>query len=325
MRYQDAWQIPISHLLAALGHQPVKETNGELWYRSPLRQEEDASFKLSADQRAFFDHGSGQGGGIIDFALAYFHASSVSAALHEIERYVGTKGQTDQAVLFPDLRREQPAPAAPSAAKGTEKPERQGSDIRRASVKPLANTTLIAYLEKNRCIPLDLAKRYVQEVYFLLEGKERWYFSIAFRNDSGGVEMRNANDERKYKRCYGKKDITTIVPEAMTHPEAVLLFEGFTDMLSWLVYYQTPVFPASVIVLNSTAMKEKAVQKIRSMGVTDVRLYLDQDNSGRSITAFFEQQLTDRAVTDMSALYQGFRDFNEFLKAQRWQAQPQPV
>src|SRR4051794_30369158 len=88
MNIQDAKRIPIAELLAALGHTPVRESNGEKWYRSPFRQENTASFKLSADQRAFYDHGLGKGGNILDFAMIYFHAP-LTEALREIERVVG--------------------------------------------------------------------------------------------------------------------------------------------------------------------------------------------------------------------------------------------
>ena len=71
MRSNQAKQIPISKLLERLGIHPEKEMNNELWYCSPFRHETKASFKLSKDRRAWFDHGSGQGGNIFDFVMQY--------------------------------------------------------------------------------------------------------------------------------------------------------------------------------------------------------------------------------------------------------------
>ncbi len=89
MKTQDAKQIPLSQFLTALGHAPVKEVHGEKWYISPFRQEATASFKLSADQRAWYDHGRGHGGNILDLTMQLFNVSLVDA-LREIERLVGS-------------------------------------------------------------------------------------------------------------------------------------------------------------------------------------------------------------------------------------------
>ncbi|MCB1810000.1 MAG: DNA primase, partial [Candidatus Competibacteraceae bacterium] len=59
-------------LLAALGFKPVKEDKGELWYLSPFRQETDASFKITRDGKAWYDHGEGAGGNILKFACRYY-------------------------------------------------------------------------------------------------------------------------------------------------------------------------------------------------------------------------------------------------------------
>jgi hypothetical protein len=49
MNTDQAKQLSLPELLAKLGHKPIKETKGgfELWYNSPFRKENDASFHTS--------------------------------------------------------------------------------------------------------------------------------------------------------------------------------------------------------------------------------------------------------------------------------------
>ena len=62
MRSDHAKQIHLRDLLVALGCQPVKEQKGEPWYMSPFRQKTDASFNITRDGKAWYDHGMGQEG-----------------------------------------------------------------------------------------------------------------------------------------------------------------------------------------------------------------------------------------------------------------------
>ncbi len=45
MTIQDAKQIKLADYLQSLGYTPVKQQGRSLWYKSPLRNETDASFK----------------------------------------------------------------------------------------------------------------------------------------------------------------------------------------------------------------------------------------------------------------------------------------
>ena len=94
--------------------------------------------------------------------------------------------------------------------------------------------------------------------------------------------------------------------------EAVTVFEGFIDFLSALTYYGKPI-TTPVIVMNSVAMKDRAVEVIKEMGVSKVYLYLDRDQSGRELTEHFRNELQGVDFLDKSDLYADYKDFNEFL------------
>ena len=57
MNIQEAKQIKIADYLQSLGYSPVKQQGNCLWYKSPFRQETEASFKVNTDRNLWFDYG----------------------------------------------------------------------------------------------------------------------------------------------------------------------------------------------------------------------------------------------------------------------------
>ena len=74
MNIQEAKQIKIADYLQSLGHRPVKQQGANLWYKSPLRNESEASFKVNTTMNSWFDFGMGKGGNIITL-VSYLYAS----------------------------------------------------------------------------------------------------------------------------------------------------------------------------------------------------------------------------------------------------------
>lgn len=290
MNVQQAKRIPLGKLLSALGHEPKHVDNGEAWYLSPFRLETEPSFKLTASQLGWFDHGMGKGGNIIDFAMVYWRVSTVSDALSALEKAVG------------GVSVERPSPAPQQV---TEKD--LGTAVSVTKIEPLANRALIDYLGR-RGIDAVTARPYVQEIYYTYS--YRRYFGLAFPNRSGGYEIRNPY----FKGSTGHKDITLIQGQSS---DGVMVFEGFFDFLSALKHHRVIVPPLSVLVLNSVAMRDRAMETLRQMNISQAHLYLDHDSAGRELTAYFQQQLTGIAVLDQSGVYAGHKDFNAMLEKQR--------
>jgi DNA primase len=65
MDIQTAKQIKIADYLHSLGYSPVKQQGINLWYKSPFREETEASFKVNTEREQWYDFGLGKGGGII--------------------------------------------------------------------------------------------------------------------------------------------------------------------------------------------------------------------------------------------------------------------
>lgn len=294
-RCKQAKQTRMWEFLDWLGFQPVSDESGrgEQWYLSPFRQETEASFKLSRDGGAWFDHGAGEGGNILDFAMAYFR-TDLRGAVEEVER------MRDGA---PPPKNAAPSPP-PSTPKIAEKEE-----FVILGIQPVTSLALKRYLEK-RGIPVEVAARYLKEIHY--ERGEKLYFALAFENASGGYELRNAY----FKGAHGTKDITLLLLGAPEESHAVSVFEGFMDFLSAVVLSgRQPEHP--VIVMNSVAMKEKTIEAIKQLGAQKVDLYLDRDEAGKALTAAFQHMLPSCTVTDRSTLYDGQKDLNDWLIAKR--------
>ncbi|MCE9414856.1 DNA primase, partial [Bacteroides fragilis] len=55
MDIQTAKQIRIADFLHSLGYSPVKQQGISLWYKSPLREEAEASFKINTERNQWYD------------------------------------------------------------------------------------------------------------------------------------------------------------------------------------------------------------------------------------------------------------------------------
>jgi len=132
--------------------------------------------------------------------------------------------------------------------------------------------------------------------------KDKNYFGIGFKNDSGGYEIRN-----KYSKiCLGKKDVSTI----KSGSESLRVFEGFFDFLSFKnVENFLEKEPADYLILNSVSM----INNIKnSLGKYDnIELYFDNDEAGNRALQIIGNE--NRNAEDCRVLYSDFKDLNDSM------------
>ncbi|MGN6212871.1 CHC2 zinc finger domain-containing protein, partial [Parafilimonas sp.] len=87
MTCAKANEVDLVDYLYASGYTPTKIKGNNYWYISPLRDERTASFKIDRSKNVWYDHGTGNGGTVIDFVIQYFNCD-VQQALQKLERYV---------------------------------------------------------------------------------------------------------------------------------------------------------------------------------------------------------------------------------------------
>ncbi len=232
---QQARQTDIVEYLKKLGYQPAKISNNDYWYLSPLRDEKEASFKVTRKLNAWYDHGSGKGGNIIDFGI-WYHKCSIPEFIQKLSRSLSFHRE--------NLSVQQPQ------ANTQDRPEAFEPTIKVIAANPLTNPTLCRYLN-NRKIPLEIAARYCKEVDFELYGKR--YFAVGFENRSGGFELRNQH----FKGSSSPKDITQI---SFSTVKEIGVFEGFISFLSYQTLHQKDAPLSNFLVLNSLTFFEKSRQ-----------------------------------------------------------------
>ena len=272
--------IPLADFLARLGHEPVRRSGNELWYRAPYRNERTPSFRVNVAKQLWYDFGTGKGGDI--FTLA--------------GEFIGSNDFMEQVKFIAETAR---MPLA-AAEKPLYLPEPSEPAFEGVEAVPLLRSPLTEYL-KERGIPYAVASRHCCRLNYGVRGKR--YFAVGFPNVSGGYETRS----RRFKGCVPPKDVS-LVKAGDIPADVCSVFEGFMDFLSAVTL---GLATGDCLVLNSVANVEKAMKYLDGYGCIDC--YLDRDEAGRRTLETLKERYGGR-VCDRSALYDGCKDLNEYLQ-----------
>jgi hypothetical protein len=285
MKIQDLKQYKITYYLQSLGFEPVKSVGKELVYYSPKTEEKTPSFFVNPSKNVFFDYSSNERGDVIRL-VQYLQGLDFTTACNHLEKIGNGLVNPFPENSFSFCGNEIISPKSPNT-----------TIIK--TVKPLQSNSLISYCE-SRKIPFHIAYKYLSEVHYTNNGKS--YYSLGFKNDKGGYDLRN----QSFKGCTAPKGITTIeIPES----KIIYLFEGFFDFLSALAFFGTSKPLNTVIVLNSLTTLPQVKERLNNAEM--IHTFLDRDCSG---TKAVEKLRTDGMdVVDRSVIYEGYKDFNEFI------------
>ena len=149
MNIETAKQINLADYLHSLGYSPVKQQGINLWYKSPLREETEASFKVNTERNQWYDFGLGKGGGIIELAAHLYATDHVPYLLERIAE------QT---------------PHVHPVSFSFGKQDSFGPSFQQLEIVPLSSPALLSYLQ-GRGINLELAKRECSEARYTHNGK----------------------------------------------------------------------------------------------------------------------------------------------------------
>ncbi len=274
---QQARQIDMVGYLASLGYEPRKIRGNDYWYVSPFRNESEPSFKVNRHANVWYDHGTGNGGNLVDFGIL-FHQCPISELLKILS------GQ------LPLQNHDAPLSGNRDLVKRS---------LHVLNAKPIQAWRLMVYLQQRR-IPLEIADKYCREVEF--EIRDKRYTAIGFQNRVGGYELRN----EFFKGSSSPKDLTLVNNGA----RILTVFEGFFDFLSYETIHRNQPQPlTNFLILNTLAYFEKAVQIMDNYAA--VHLFLDRDDAGRKKTD--DARSLHMRYKDCSDLYHHYKDLNEWL------------
>ena len=167
MNSKQAKQIPIEDFLSKLNHLPVKENGSDLWYKSPLRQVDNTpSFKVNKILNTWYDFGMGEGGSIIDLVCSMYN-DTVSQALSRL---------SSNYVSHSLIRQYEPVRVKPVVKK---------SKLELKEETKITEKALYCLL-RDRCIDIDIAKKYLCQIYYSVNGNDKLNYALALKNDAGG-------------------------------------------------------------------------------------------------------------------------------------------
>jgi hypothetical protein len=227
----------------------------------------------------WYDFSEGKGGDIIDLAKHLFRLEYTRDALHAIANTMGHR--------YSSLPRK-------------EKKVGELSDIRSMEYFTSDIDARLLQYSRSRGIRDAIIKKCCRQVNFKTTSGKTLY-ALGFANDCGGWEVRNPF----YKGCIGRKAITSMVD---LEGPPIVICEGFFDYLSLLELGWLDAVNHNAIVLNSTALVDKAIPFLFSRQIITC---LDNDRSGRSATQKIVQ--TCKVLDDWSERYGQHNDVNEYL------------
>jgi hypothetical protein len=273
MNCQQAKKIDLSQFLKENGYNPVWETNSKAFFKSPLREDKNASFLVDKVKNLYYDYGTGQGGSIIDLGTNLFNCT-VSQFLQKID---SSCFNSIEKIVNP-----------------------YNSDLQILEIKEVRNSHLLKYAIGRKISPKFLTA-FCKEVIFEINTKK--LYAIGFPNCKGGFELRN----EFYKGCSSPKAITHI----KNGSKIVCVFEGFFDFLSYFeVNFMPSLTESDFIILNSTSLIEESTEILNTYN--SIYLFLDNDSSGNKATIYLTTILKCK-VMDCAQLYKGYNDVNSFL------------
>ncbi|GAB2517104.1 toprim domain-containing protein [Spirosoma aerophilum] len=314
MNIEQAKKLSLPDLMTKLGHEPMRTKKGgyELWYRSPFREETDESFHTSFINGKWIWKDFGDiGGTVIDFVMRHEGYTSVRDALGYLQHHFSTPSSRK-----PSLPK--PAPA-PDLFSFHQQPHREAvenyleSELEFLSAIPIKNPVIMSYLNGERRIPANIAKRYLQEVRYKHTASGKEYFGFGMQNQAGGWEVRPASSKYKFKAPLIARDIS-VIPGTSAERTTAHIFEGMTDFLSYLVLTGAEQLPDDAIIMHSLSSYNRAAAHIRAQNYEHLRTYLDNDKAGQQGTERFKADFGAK-VLPQGERFANSKDVNDELRA----------
>lgn len=297
MNITDAKSIPLDEFLENLGHTCTKEAGGRKWYRSPYRDEKTPSFVLSRDKHAWYDHGEGAGGNILDLAIKYANLDGISEALKFIEKTVGT-GYT-----IPTIRQEL-KPVQPDLPYYTLIDQSEFQIYSGRALSKNAQYLVSRGIDPKAAAPYLKAVRFTQR-----DGGKKVYSGFGLPNIAGGFEVRRAGDWAK--TSVGHKDVSAFSADRENAPWHC--FYSMIDFCTFLTIDKPPVGAYNYLIVNGDGLIEKAEQFLEPLDPGFMIHYPHSDPSGQKAYARLLQFTVDNGWSggDRAHIYEGFKDWTE--------------
>lgn len=281
-------KVSMSALLSRLGYEPVgPPVKGELLYLSMLRDsDKDPSFRVNDKLGVWYDFGTGKGGNLIDFGVAYWKDLNFNEVLAKIKQVADVDVSALPSLKNPDrISRPRLAIKLPN--------------YKIEEIKPVGSNYAITSYLKHRGV-WDVAAGDLKEIYYFVEDEKKrrkQFFAVGWQNEKGGWEVRN----KYFKGCLGQKAMTVIPGD----PDWLCIYEGYMNYKSW--QYENRNRRPTIVVLNSLAFLKELIEKAKEFKKVDS--FFDNDTAGRLATVQLIEKIPQ--TKDNSYLYSDHNDYND--------------
>ena len=292
MNIEQAKAIPLSKILDVLGHKPVRTTDHEQFFFSPFRQEKNASFKIDTRTNIWIDFGTKEGGDVIHFVCKYLATRGEDSTVHDALRWVRNMVPSMtpyEAVIRGEIVQYQPA-------------------LKLTYTTTIGNKGLVEWI-KARGIPLDLAKKYLQQAK-VENVKHGFNFNaLTLKNENGGHELMN---QYGFKGSVGGKYLSFI--RGATPNGRIHIFEAAFDYFSGLCAAEKEQFEDDAIILNTVAHIKEAIGYIQTNPYKVIIPWLDNDEAGANALKILQEFAANKncIVKPKNHLYAGHKDVNDW-------------
>ncbi|OYD42256.1 toprim domain-containing protein [Sphingobacterium cellulitidis] len=259
----------IEDYLSSKGVYPAKKYKNYSMYHAPYREDRTPSMKVQGD--VFMDFGTGIGGGL----------KKLKELMNEVGQFY-----------------------IPKTKKYKNLGSRKSSPFNVIDKKVIGTNPLLNNYLKARCIDLDIAAQYCQEIYYT--NGEKSFFAIGLPTvNKNYFSIRNSffkgkigNGVSYFQNGYLGKNLK--------------IFEGMFSMLSYFQsfkYNDCDLLKGDVLVLNSLSN----LNNIRSYvdKYAELHLMLDRDESGYNASQKVLMEYPH--AIDCSEIYNGYVDMNDML------------
>ena len=282
--FNEVKAISIIDYLDSQGYPPAKIRGHNYWYIAPYREERTPSLKVDVRKNAWYDHGIGEGGSLLELGAKLHQCSTREFYDHLANNLPISKMRTSK----------------------LEPREKPGNKLIILASNDLHDKGLKNYLEK-RAIAPGLARHYCREVQFQVGKRE--YKGIGFPNIAGGYEIRNS----WFKGSSSPKDVSFID----NNGNSLCILEGFMDFLSLLQLnekrFTNIIEESDFLVLNSLSLLSRHYDLMRSYYQNILML----DNDPAAKTA--KERLIEENINfdNASGLYLPYKDVNDYLQRKK--------
>lgn len=281
-----ASDIRLEDYLLSTGHKPVRESGKYLFYLSPLRNENNASFLVRKTDGKWSDPGVKVRGrerynwhSVLDYVME-LHSCGIKEASRVLTGASVNHNTTPRQIE-----------TSPS--------------IEIVSESELRNNYLIDYI-KSRNVDIDIARVYTKQIGVRFPNSkkvaDKVFQYIGFKTNKGSWELRN----ERMKVSSSPKYFTTIKG---SENGCKNVFEGFFDFLSALTYWRRDRFSNETYVLNSL-VNLTYIEEYLKNGNTHY-MFLDNDQSADEKMEYL--RCGGVGFKDMRHIYGVSNDFNDFI------------